>query len=95
MAQLLPVAQLIVPFTLPTRSITPFECALFPARTLAGTNAIVELSHHRLGVFGQSASLDGPWILYLKNAEVAKGGLVSCLRAPSSSSATGTVHWQL
>lgn len=83
---------LLVPFTLPTPSVVPLECALFPARTLAATSAIVELFHHHLGTFGQSASLDGPEFLYLKSAEVAKGGLVSCLRAPSIS-AICTSRW--
>lgn len=35
--------------------------------------AVVELSHHHPGTFGQSSSVDGPWFLYLKTGVVVVG----------------------
>lgn len=55
--------------------------SLFPSRTLDDTSTLVELFHHQLGTFGRSTPLDGPHFFCLKSTEVAKGSLVSGLRA--------------
>lgn len=49
-----------------TFSYTLWMCPLVAARTLADTNAIVELSHYSPGTFGQSTSLDGSQFLCVK-----------------------------
>lgn len=56
-------------------------CSPFPSSTLDDTSALAELSHHQLGTFGQSTPLDEPHFFCLKSAEMAKGSLVSGLKA--------------
>lgn len=80
-----------VPLTMPLPSVTPFECALFPAKTLLDTNVTVALSHYHPCILEQHTLHHGPQFPYLKSTKVAIGGLICHVRTASCSDISGFI----